>query len=233
MIDRLSVFFPCYNEEKNLERLIGQAASLLPAVANVWEILIVDDGSTDQTPRLAEEFAKKDARIRHVRHAKNQGYGGALRTGFAQTRYGVVFYSDSDGQFDLPQITRLSSRLPEADIVCGFRIDRQDPWYRCFNAWAYNQLVRLLFGIRLKDIDCGFKMVRREVLDALTLKSPSQFISAEFLIKAHHRRFRIVQTGVDHHPRAFGKPTGNSLRAIFGSFRDLFRLWRELRRSAQ
>ncbi|MGB3113101.1 MAG: glycosyltransferase family 2 protein, partial [Candidatus Omnitrophota bacterium] len=212
----------------NIVRTVNKALDIFPSYAENFEVIIVNDGSGDRTKELAEEMAEKHANVRVVSHEKNRGYGGALKSGFTSAKYENVFYSDGDGQFDLKEIEQLLPLVPECDITAGYRIKRNDPIHRIINGKAYNLLVRILFGLNVRDIDCAFKIIKKKVIENVDLKSESQFISAELLIKAKKKGYSIKQVGVHHYPREKGKPTGNSIRAIIGSFSELFSLWREL-----
>jgi glycosyltransferase involved in cell wall biosynthesis len=228
-LQNLSVFFPAYNEEENIVNTVNKALEVFPSYAEAFEVLVVNDGSSDKTKELAEDLAKSHENVRVISHEKNRGYGGALKSGFENAKYENVFYADGDGQFHLEEIERLVPLVGKSDIAAGFRIKRNDPIHRVINGKAYNLLVRILFGLKVRDIDCAFKIVKKKVLDSVELKSESQFISAELLIKAKKKGFTINQVGVHHYPREKGKPTGNSMRAILGSFSELFKLWKELR----
>ncbi len=224
----LSVFFPAYNEEGNISDTLKKALSALPDMAENFEIIVVNDGSQDKTADIVKEISAKHDTVKLVSHPKNRGYGAALRTGFSESKYKNVFFTDGDGQFDIRELKEFLPLVPECDIVAGYRIKRNDPFYRIVNAKAYNLLVRLLFGLNVRDIDCAFKVISKKVLDSVTLKSESQFVSAEFLIKAKKKGFTIKQKGAHHFPREVGAPTGNSLSAIFNSFKELFKLRKEL-----
>jgi glycosyltransferase involved in cell wall biosynthesis len=209
-----------------------------PLVDGSIEVLIVDDGSTDRTPELADALVVADPRVR-VHHQENRGYGGALRAGFATAAGELICFSDGDLQFDLREMSRLVERLDDpsrkrVDAVIGYRIKRRDPPHRIFIAKTYNAIVSVLFGLRVRDIDCAMKLFRREVFDGLPLETDSPFLSAELLIKLRARRERIAQVGVNHYPRAAGTNTGASFRKILRTFRDIGRLrlalW--MRRSA-
>ena len=226
---RLTFFFPAFNEEENVAEMVRRALDEIgPLVDGSIEVLIVDDGSTDRTPELADALAADDPRVR-VHHQENRGYGGALRAGFEQARGELIGFSDGDLQFDLREMSRLLDRLEEAgrrpvDGVIGWRIKRRDPPHRIFIAKTYNAIVSVLFGLRVRDIDCAMKLFRREVFDGLRLETDSPFLSAELLIKLRARGERIVQVGVTHYPRAAGTNTGASFRKILRTFRDIFRL---------
>ena len=222
---RLTFFFPAYNEEENLAETVQRALDEIgPLVDGSIEVLAVDDGSTDRTPELADALAAADPRVR-VHHQENRGYGGALRAGFANARGELVCFSDGDLQFDLREMSRLLDRLADGtrpvDVVIGFRRKRRDPPHRIFIAKTYNAIVSVLFGLRVRDIDCAMKLFKREVFEGLRLDADSPFLSAELLIKLRARGERIAQLGVTHYPRAAGTNTGASFRKILRTFRDI------------
>ncbi len=235
---RLTFFFPAYNEEENVAETIRRSlAEVGPLVDGSIEVLVIDDGSTDRTRELAEAAAREDDRIT-VFHQANRGYGGALRAGFDNARGELIGFSDGDLQFDLREMSRLVDRLNAAerpvDAVIGYRIKRRDPPHRIFIAKTYNAIVSVLFGLRVRDIDCAMKLFRREAFEGLPLTTDSPFLSAELLIKLHARGERIAQVGVTHYPRAAGTNTGASFRKILRTFRDIGRLrWALWRRRTE
>ncbi len=225
---RLTFFFPAYDEEENVTETIQRALDEVgPLVDGSIEVLVVDDGSTDRTRELAESVAATEPRVT-VFHQENRGYGGALRAGFANARGELICFSDGDLQFDLREMSRLLERLASSakpvDVVIGYRIKRRDPPHRIFIAKTYNLIASVVFGLRVRDIDCAMKLFRREVFDGLPLTTDSPFLSAELLIKLHARGERIAQVGVTHYPRAAGTNTGASFRKILRTFRDIGRL---------
>jgi glycosyltransferase involved in cell wall biosynthesis len=225
---RLTFFFPAFNEEENVERTVGLALEKLEPMAAPLEVLVIDDGSTDRTGALADGLAARDPRVR-VHHQPNRGYGGALRAGFANARGELIAFSDGDLQFDLGELRLLLDRLqagdrPPVDAVIGWRIKRRDPFHRIFIAKTYNLVARVVFGLRVRDIDCAMKLFRREAFDGLRLTAESPFLSAELLIKLRARGVRMAQVGVHHFPRAAGTNTGASFRKILRTFRDIGRL---------
>ncbi len=226
----LSAFFPAYNEEGNIAKTVRQALEVLSAYADPFEVIVVDDGSTDRTAEVVRAIAALDPRVRLVQHGRNRGYGAALRTGFAAARYDWVFFSDADLQFDLKDLARLLAHLDHADLIVGYRIRRQDPLHRRLISRVWNWLVRWGFGIRVRDVDCAFKLVRRELVQRLPLRSEGAFLSTELLCRAAATGARIVEVGVPHYPRRWGKQGGASFRVILRALVELWRLWGELRR---
>jgi glycosyltransferase involved in cell wall biosynthesis len=223
---RLTFFFPAYNEQENMERTVELALrDVAPLVDGSIEVLIVNDGSSDRTPELADALAAADPRVR-VHHQPNRGYGGALKAGFENARGELIGFSDGDLQFDLKEMSRLLERLADerrpVDAVIGYRIKRRDPFHRIFIAKTYNAIVSVLFGLRVRDIDCAMKLFRREVFDGLRLDAEGPFLSAETLIKLRARGVKMAQVGVNHFPRAAGTNTGASFTKILRTFRDIF-----------
>ncbi len=226
---RLTFFFPAYNEEENVEETVRRALDEIgPLVDGSIEVLVVDDGSTDRTAELADALSGADPRVR-VHHQENRGYGGALRAGFESARGELIGFSDGDLQFDLREMHRLLDRLDDSsrkavDGVIGYRIKRRDPPHRIVIAKSYNAIVSVLFGLRVRDIDCAMKLFRRELFDGLPLTTDSPFLSAEMLIKLKARGEKLAQVGVNHYPRAAGTNTGASFRKIMRTFRDIGKL---------
>ena len=220
-------FFPAYNEEANIERTVATALEQLTPLVGSLEVLAIDDGSTDRTPQLADALAAADPRVRVV-HQPNRGYGGALKAGFASARGELIAFSDGDLQFDLAELSHLLDRLGDTsrpvEVVIGYRIRRRDPFHRLVIAKTYNAIVSVLFGLRVRDIDCAMKLFRREVFDGLRLDAEGPFLSAELLIKLRARGVRMDQVGVTHYPRTAGQNTGASFLKILRTFRDIFRL---------
>ncbi len=232
-LKELSVFLPAYNEGTNIERVVLRILSILPEIANDYEILIIDDGSTDKTERLCESLSRKDLHVRCIRHRQNRGYGAALRSGLYGSKFEWVAFTDADGQFDFSEIRLLidNQRKTKSDLVIGYYLKRAVPFYRVFNSFLWKTLIFLFFSLRVRDIDCGFKLISRKVIESIpTLESErGAFISTELLIKAKKRGFKIVEVGVHHYPRKAGAPTGANLNVIIRSFVDLFKLWEKLR----
>ncbi|OLC11031.1 MAG: hypothetical protein AUH39_00445 [Chloroflexi bacterium 13_1_40CM_67_9] len=226
-LDGLSFFFPALNEEKNVAPIVEEALSVLPRFADDLEITVVDDGSTDRTGAIADELAVKDPRVRVIHHGTRRGYGGAVRSGLIAATKPWVFFTDGDRQFALEDLGRLVEAADGADAVVGYRIKRADPARRLFVAWVYNRLIRLLFGGGWRDVDCAFKLFRRDVFERVPLKrvrSNGAFFSPELLITLRRAGVRVRQVGVRHFPRTAHEPKGASPRVIVRAIRDLLRL---------
>jgi glycosyltransferase involved in cell wall biosynthesis len=232
-MNSLSIVLPAYNEEENVASAVEQVSQAAQQLGVDYEIILVNDGSTDRTGEIARELEQRIPNFRLVEHYPNRGYGGALKAGFTAATKDLIAFTPADKQFVFDEITRFLKEIGQADIVSGYRADRQDPLMRKFNALGWNTVVRLLFGYLCRDIDCGFKLFRREVLDHVTVVSDGAMIDTEFLAGAKARGFRIVEVPVTHLPRVAGHPTGANLGVIAKAFRDLarfrLRLNRELR----
>jgi glycosyltransferase involved in cell wall biosynthesis len=225
----LSLFFPMYNEERNIETAVQTAVEVLAKRGEEFEVIVVDDGSADRTGLIADRLAAADPRVHAVHHPTNLGYGAALRSGFAAARYPLIFFTDGDNQFDLRELPGVIAALGGADIVCGYRIARRDPWYRKLNAALYNGLARLLFRIPVRDVNCAFKLYRREAIAGLPLASTGALINVELLARARKRGAVLREVGVHHYPRTAGTQTGAKLGVILRAFTEIVRLWRDLR----
>jgi len=222
----LSYFFPAHNEEANLEGLVTEALETLPSLAETFEIVIVDDGSKDATPAMADALADAHPEVRAVHHPTNLGYGAALRTGFAAARFDHLAFTDGDRQFRVADLGRLIERLQSgrADAVVGFRIRRADPLVRTLYARAYRLANRLFFGLRIRDVDCACKLFTRKALEGVSVESGGAFFSAELLIKLSARGRRVDEVGVPHYPRTAGSATGAKPQVVFRAVRDFWAL---------
>ncbi len=228
-LNSLSIFFPFYNEEANIKRVTQNALDIAGQVANRFEVILVNDGSRDRTGALADQLAQRHPEVRAVHNNPNLGYGRAVRRGLDEAKMDWVFFSDGDGQFDLGELPKLLALLSECDMPVGYRIDRADPFMRKANAYCWGTLVRALFGIKVRDIDCAFKLIPRSLLDSTTFESNGALISTELLAKATYAGLRIGEVGVHHYPRVAGEQTGANLRVIAKAFRELFKLHRKIR----
>ena len=225
----LSIFFPCYNEADNVGTMIDQSVQVGEAYGIDYEVLIIDDGSSDDSAQMVQQRAKKNPRIRLVQHSKNMGYGAALRTGFKNVTKDLVFLTDGDNQFHLSEIDKLFSKIDSCDVVAGYRINRQDKAYRRLNGFLWTKLTKLLFGLPTRDIDCAFKLFRKKALDGLEPKSDHLMIHAEILARIKKNGFKIEEIGVTHYPRGAGKATATGFTRILKSFRELLSLYWQIR----
>lgn len=225
----LSVIFPAFNEEANIRHTVESAREVLPKLARKYEIILVNDGSRDATTPICDELAEQYPEVRAIHHVDNRGYGAALKSGILAARYDFVFFTDSDGQFDLQELKELIQWSNQYEIVTGYRAHRQDPPHRLINAWGWKMLVRLALGVRVRDIDCAFKIFQRSVFDRVQIRSVGAMVNTEILAQAMSFGMRIHEVKVSHYPRRYGKPSGANLRVIVKAFRELFRLWRQLR----
>lgn len=225
----LSAVMPAFNEEANVAGAIAAVTAAIEPLFEQIEVIVVDDGSHDATAEKVREAARTDPRVRLLQHEVNRGYGAAVTTGLRAATLPLVFYTDADLQFDPRQISDLLARIDDAPIVVGYRRNRQDPWHRKLNAWAWNMLQWMFFGLAVRDVDCAFKLLRREVIAAIDLAAEGAFFSTELLLRAKAKGFAIVEVPVDHYPRRAGAPTGARLGVISRAFREMWRLRGELR----
>ena len=224
----ITFVLPAYNEEENIEKA---AAAVLEVAETLglddYELIIVNDGSGDRTGEIIDGLAASNPRVRPIHHTENQGYAVALRTGFTSARMGLVFYTDSDLQFDVKEVKNFLPASEDYDLVCGFRIYRYDPLTRLFMAWGYNLLARTIFRLRVRDIDCAFKLFRREIFDIIEIRSKKFFVDTEILAKARYYGFRMTEIGVRHYPRAGGSSTVRPSH-VLSTLRELARIWAEI-----
>ena len=237
LLPELSYFFPAHNEEANLRGLVAEALETLPGLATRFEIVIVDDGSRDRTPGIADELARAHATVRAVHHPTNLGYGAALRSGFAAARYANIAFTDGDRQFRVADLGRLIAplRAGGVDAVVGYRIRRADPLVRTVYARLYRLANRIFFGLTVRDVDCACKLFSRASLEGVNVESGGAFLSAELLIKLRARGRRLAEVGVPHYPRTAGRPTGAKPSVVLRAVRDFWllrlRLWAAPRRA--
>ena len=231
LLPGLTIVLPCFNEAPNIAGAIHAARRAATSNALEYQIIVVDDGSTDGTALLAADVARQVPNVRIVEHDGNRGYGAALTSGLHAARMPWVLLTDADLQFDLDQLAAFVPHAEDADLVVGWRIERQDPLHRRVNAAAWNWLVRRTFDLRVRDVDCAFKLVRRSAVEDLPLTSDGAMISTELLVRAQANGARITELGVEHRPRAAGESSGADPRVILRAFRELRRLRREIGRT--
>jgi glycosyltransferase involved in cell wall biosynthesis len=226
----LSVGVPCYNEAENLERVVEGLLRELPKIFNDFEIILVNDGSRDDTGIIADRLSKANSHIRVVHHPSNQGYGAAVKSGYYASTKELVCLYPGDGQFDIAEIKKLLPLMEHTDIAATHRLNRQDPFHRKVNQFLYNRAIWLLFGIGLKDIDCGFKLMKREIFEVIQLETKGALIDAEFYFKAKRKGFTYIPVGVNHYPRLAGSSTGAKFYVIFHALYEILRFWWKIRK---
>ena len=225
----ISVFFPCYNEQENVGRTVEKALEVMQKLNADFEVIIVDDGSSDGTGQIADEIADREGRVKVVHHEGNLGYGAALQSGFKAATKELIFYTDGDGQFDMNEMPPLLALMEQYDIVSCYRLNRRDSIIRKINGWCWTRLVCLMFGLKIRDIDCAFKLYKREIFDKIELSSTGALIDAEILARAARKGCRITQKGVHHYPRTSGEQSGANIRVVLRAFKELFKLQRRIR----
>lgn len=228
-VSALSIFFPFWNEEKNIEKVIKSAIPIAPKVADKWEIIMVDDGSSDNTLAIARRLASQDPRLRVVSHKPNRGYGAALKEGFENAKYDLVVFNDGDGQFDFSQVSKFIDKIENCDMVIGYRKKRLDHPFRhilmnLLKIWDF-----IFFGFYYRDIDCGFKMFKKDALrKIMPFKSEGAMITTEIFAKAKKNNLKITQVEVSHYKRQYGNQSGGNLRVIIRAIRESFMLWKDI-----
>jgi len=226
----ISAFFPAYNDGGTIASMVLATTIILQQLTDDFEIIIVNDGSQDYTAMIADRLAHDYPFVRVIHHPKNCGYGGALRTGFASASKEIVFYTDGDAQYDVRDLLRLYPLLTTGvDMVQGFKLNRDDPWFRRPIGQLYHAVMRWAFRLQVRDVDCDFRLLRRHVVERLELKHNSGEICIELVKKLELVGCRIVEAGVTHYPRPYGRSQFFRPRHILSTFRGLARLWWELR----
>lgn len=231
-ISEISIFFPFWNEEKNVKKVTEQAISVAKNIAYKWEIILVDDGSSDNTLKEAKKISHTHRNVRVVSHTPNRGYGAALKEGFNAAKYKYIVFTDGDGQFDFSEVTLLINAIRGYDIVIGYRRKRKDEnlairllLMHLLKIWDY-----LLFRFSVKDIDCGFKLFKKEAIEIISpLRSEGAMITTEILAKAKNKNLRIAEVGVNHYPRKFGKQSGAKLHVILRAIFESLILWWDIK----
>jgi len=231
-LPELSVFFPFWNEEENIKEVISRALSVVPMVSDKWEIIMVDDGSSDRTLEIANSLASQNRYLKVVSLHPNRGYGAALRAGFENSKYDYIVFTDGDLQFDLSEITKFVEEIEAADIVIGYRKKRRDQ--KILKRLLLMNLLKIgdftLFGFTFRDIDCGFKMFRKSSIDAISpLRSEGAMITTEILAKAIRKKLRIKEVGVEHYVRQHGIQTGANIPVIARAILESLTLWLDIR----
>ncbi len=225
----LSVFLPAYNEEDSIAITVENVVKVLKDLKIEWEVLVINDGSKDQTAEVVKELGKKYPNVKLVNHEVNKGYGRALKTGFSSARYPWVAFVDSDGQFDFEEIKKLIAKTDEADVILGYRLNRADPFQRRIFTWGWKMLAMVLLGLNVRDYSCGFKLIKKKVIEDISpIESEEKVTQIEMLIKAKKKGYKFAEVGVHHYPRTAGVPTGANMSVVLKSFADILRLWQNL-----
>jgi glycosyltransferase involved in cell wall biosynthesis len=221
---RVSIVLPAFNEAENIESAVGQAQATAERLFAEHEVLVVDDGSSDETASIVKRIAERDGRVRLIRHGRNRGYGEALRSGFLASRLDHVFFTDADLQFDTDELERFLPYAGTVDVIAGYRRNRQDPLLRRVMAYGWNFLVRVLFYVPVRDIDCAFKLFDRRVLDAIDIESVGAMVNTELMVKLGRSGCSVVEVGVTHRPRRAGQARGANPRVVLRAFRELLKM---------
>jgi glycosyltransferase involved in cell wall biosynthesis len=222
----LSVFFPAYNDSGTIASLVITALKTAERLTSDFEIIVVNDGSADSTATIADELARTYPQVRVVHHAHNRGYGGALRSGFANATRDLIFYTDGDAQYDPAEMERLwAAFTDDVDLVNGYKISRSDPLHRIIIGRIYHHTVKILFGLRVRDVDCDFRLMRRAIFDQVALEKNSGVICLEMMKKIQDAGFRIAEVPVHHYHRAHGKSQFFNFRRLFRTGIDVMKLW--------
>ncbi|MFH1491148.1 MAG: glycosyltransferase family 2 protein [Pseudomonadota bacterium] len=225
-LDSISAFFPAYNDAATISSMVIATLLTLPKVTDDYEVIVVNDGSPDHSGEMLEELARVYSQVRVITHAKNMGYGGALRSGFAAAGKNWIFYTDGDAQYDPRELTRLVDMVTEdTDVVNGYKIARSDPLHRILIGKLYHHIVRVLFGFKLRDVDCDYRLMRREILDHVDLTSTSGTICLEMVKKIQDLGYRFKEVPVHHFHRAHGKSQFFNFRRLFRTAVQLVGLW--------
>jgi glycosyltransferase involved in cell wall biosynthesis len=224
----LSVVFPAFNEEANIRAVVEEAHGTLPKVASIFEIIVVNDGSKDRTREICDRLVEELSNVRVVHHPRNRGYGAALKSGINLARHDLIFFTDADGQFDLKEVASLLEQADTYDIVAGYRARRQDPPHRLLFAWGWNMLVHLVLGIKIRDIDCAFKVFNRRVFDKVQINSVGAMVNTEIFAQVFRFGMTVMEVPVSHFPRRHGKPTGGNPAVIVKAFYELVKIRRKI-----
>lgn len=225
-VPSLSVFFPAYNDGGTIASLVIQAVHAASKLTSDYEVIVVNDGSGDATAEIVDELARTYPHVRVVHHAGNRGYGGALQTGFRSATKEFIFYTDGDAQYDASELVRcIDAATDTTDVVQGWKMGRGDPWYRKVIGRIYHHVVRILFGLKVRDTDCDFRLIRRTLLDRIELTSTSGVICVEMMRKFDQAGATFVEVGVSHHTRPHGRSEFFRIPAILRSLRQLVSLW--------
>lgn len=220
-MEGITIFFPAHNEEANVKQAIDSILTIAPTLTDDYEVIVVNDGSTDRTEQFARAYVENNGHVRLINHPTNFGYGAALQSGFRNATKDFVFYTDGDLQFDINELPDFWKMRHEADMICGYRVDRKDPFVRIVYAGIYNLLLRVLFDLRMKDVDCAFKLYKRKIFDNIKMEAKGALIDAEVVIRALDQGFSMKERGVHHFPRVAGEQSGGNFKVIMRAGKEL------------
>lgn len=225
----LSAFFPCYNDAGSIGLLVRDAQTTLKTLVTKFEIIVVDDCSRDESRRLLKRLSKEVSELKLIFHEKNLGYGGALKSGFKTAKYDYVFYTDGDGQYDVKELEKLFEKLGKGvDVVQGYKLKRSDPWYRLFIGRSYHLFSKIFFGLKIRDVDCDFRLISKKALDSITLEHNSGVICVELVKKLQDKGYKFVEVGVHHYQRLYGHSQFFNYKRIIKTLIELSTLWLNL-----
>lgn len=228
-LSSLSVFFPCYNEARNVRPTIEKALAVIPELARKFELIIVNDGSSDRTLKIATQLAEEHPQVRIVNHPTNLGYGAALKSGIAAAQHDWIFFTDGDQQFDLEELRQFIPFTDDFHALIGYRTNRAEGFARARNAYVFKLFINALFRLHVKDIDCAFKLFKKTALQSLLIESNGAFTSAEILYKLKKHNVAFKQLPVTHHPRKWGTPTGNNYKVILKAGYEALKLYLKIK----
>jgi len=221
----ISVFFPVYNDEKTIPKLVADVVPILKRISDDYEVILVNDCSTDNSAKVVEQLAKKYPHVRTIHHEHNMGYGGSLKSGIYGARKEWVFYTDGDGQYDVAELEKLVPWMGSADLVNGYKISRSDSYMRRIAGFAYKKFINFMFRINIQDVDCDFRLMRRNIFDSITLTSDSGFIDGEMIAKLRRKGVRVKDVPVHHYPRLGTVSQFFKVDKIIEVFIDMGKQW--------
>jgi glycosyltransferase involved in cell wall biosynthesis len=222
----LTAFFPAYNDQHTIEGIVRTVAEEMRKVTNDFEVLVVDDGSKDETGAILDRLKTELPFLRVIHHERNMGYGAALISGFSNAKKDLIFYTDGDGQYDVRELHNLLAQLkPNIDLVNGYKVKRSDPWYRIWIGAAYRQAMRWAFCLSIRDVDCDFRLFRRYIFETISLESRSGVICVEMAKKFERAGFRMAEVPVSHYPRMHGRSEFFRVRHLAYTFKGLLKIW--------
>lgn len=225
----ISIFFPCYNDKGTIANMVIEAKRVVEKLTDDFEIIVIDDDSSDGSRDLLLELQREVSQLKLVLHEKNKGYGGALRSGFSTAIKELVFYTDGDGQYDVKELVLLLEKMnSEVDVVNGYKLKRQDPLHRIIIGFIYQYFIKLIFNLKIKDVDCDFRLIRKEALEAINLESNTGTICIELVKKIEKAGFRFEEVGVHHFFRTYGKSQFFNFPRIFRTLMGIAKLWLDI-----